>query len=88
MSYAEQQIALGWVEWVDPADPRKGVICRDLLNFGGRPKEVPLTIGNILPSIEAPGTRYQGPPTPKVVAVFRSGLRIRAKLWAKAAAIA
>lgn len=35
-SYANEQIQWGRATWVDPEDPRKGIICREVLYFGER----------------------------------------------------
>jgi len=88
LSYIEQQIALGWADWIDPKDFRKGIICRELLNFGGRPKPQPITIGNVLPTIEPGGTKFRDPVTNRTTRAMRAGLRLRARFWAKASAIA
>lgn len=34
--YAETEVAEGRADWVDYNDPRKGIVCRELLHFGTR----------------------------------------------------
>jgi hypothetical protein len=79
--YAEQQVREGLADWVDYGDPRKGIICREMLRFG--PREMPVVISRslqILPASEVHGTKYVGPQRGPLYA----GLLVRARLWAKA----
>ena len=79
--YAEQEVREGRADWVDSSDPRKGIICRELLRFG--PRELPMLISRarrILPPTEVEGTKYVGPQRGPLYA----GLLVRARMWAKA----
>ena len=62
-TYVFNQVRLGRADWVDPEDPRKGIICRELLHFGYRPlvSTMPTIEENVrtLPPIELPGLRLQ-----------------------------
>jgi len=67
-SYAAGEIVAGRADYVDPLDPSKGIICRELLYFGA-PKMEPASeatsgsggwIGN-----EIAGVRFVPPNTPR-----------------------
>jgi hypothetical protein len=60
LTYLEQQVEAGIADWVDAADNRQGIICRELLYFGPR-QEVPAPVPNRLPPIEVSGCRFQLP---------------------------
>lgn len=36
LAYCEDQVRLGNVEWIDRSDPKKGVMCLGLVDFGER----------------------------------------------------
>lgn len=58
-SYITDQVKSGRADWVDPLDPTKGIICRELLYFGFRPiaPEPETTSG---PNVER-GLRFEDP---------------------------
>jgi hypothetical protein len=65
----EEQVVLGRADWVDPADPRKGIICRETLYFGERPLKRTNNPSKKRPIIalcprEFGGARYQVPQSP------------------------
>jgi hypothetical protein len=62
-SYIKQQLAAARVDWVDPTDPRKGVICREMLYFGERalPVETVSVSSLLLPPLELPGLHLEKP---------------------------
>jgi hypothetical protein len=59
-TYIEQQVAEGRADYVDPADPRKGIVCRELLHFGHRPLAPEPQTSTYSP-VELPGLRYMPP---------------------------
>jgi hypothetical protein len=65
--YTTEQVAAGRADWVDPAHPEKGIICRELLYFGERPQRVEtIAISKIgFTTGEIPGLRWVGP-KPKI----------------------
>ena len=58
-TYVEEQINLGLADWVNLADPRQGIIARELLRFG--PKAQPDPVYTFSPA-ELPGLRFVPPP--------------------------
>jgi hypothetical protein len=34
MKYLEEQVRSGVADWVDPRDPRQGIVAREMLHFG------------------------------------------------------
>lgn len=62
-SYVEQQVAEGRADWVDPADPHKGILCRELLYFGERELKAEPADLSVFSPIELPGIRYVPPDT-------------------------
>ena len=88
VAYVEQQVEEGRADWVDVADPRKGIICRELLYFGERRQFQPEPVKRgVLPPIEAPGTKFISPRTALELAFVRAGLLVKARMWAKAATV-
>jgi hypothetical protein len=63
-SYADEQVALANADYIDPSDPAKGIICRELLYFGARPVTVKTADLSTLPLSEIPGVRFVGPRNP------------------------
>ena len=61
-AYIDQQVAAGLAEYVDQRDPRKGIICREMLFFGSRPLPDSPARPDYFPA-ELPGLRFQQPPT-------------------------
>jgi hypothetical protein len=41
-SYAMEQVAAGRADWVDSADPAKGIVVRELIYFGPKTTSIPL----------------------------------------------
>ena len=82
--YAEQQVREGRADWVDENDPRKGIVCRELLHFGPRKVEVetanPLDYDWAeLPGIKViPAKMEQNPTLPRLQV---EPLRISAIRW-------
>jgi hypothetical protein len=92
-SYAKDQIERGRAVWVDPDDPRQGIICREILFFGERrtplsPKTKKRRRG-VLPAIEVGNTRFEQPttiPSPLIAAISRRFLRMATRNFAEASA--
>jgi hypothetical protein len=60
--YAEQQVAEGRADWIDYNDPRKGIMCRELLHFGTRETPKEGTTGNLdFDWAELPGIKFVPP---------------------------
>lgn len=69
MSYLEDQVDRGASVWVNPADKRKGIIARDMLNFGPRlcyPPS-PECTNEMDGWLEIPGVIFRGPRAPMIV---------------------
>lgn len=64
-SYVEAQVADYLAQWVDPNDKTKGIICRELLNFGP-PKALPQQTSASLPPVELPGIHFEEPKSAKL----------------------
>jgi hypothetical protein len=63
-SYVDEQVAAGRAVWVDPADPRKGIICRDLLHLAPRELAAEMPIAKRdggLGTGEIPGLKFIPP---------------------------
>lgn len=87
-AYAAQQVEDFRADWVDPSDHAKGILCRELLYRA--PLEFfpePVAMCALLPCLEPSGTRLKSPATSRVVRAIRSGLIVRARMWAKASTI-
>lgn len=65
MKYLEEQVDSGVADWIDRADPRQGIVAREMLHFGER--ALPVETVNVskfskgLPALEAHGTRFDDP---------------------------
>jgi len=69
LSYASEEVAAGRADWVDPADPTKGILCREFLYSGqtlvtaapetlsklARPRRCPI------PPVEVGNARFDDP---------------------------
>lgn len=63
MSYLESQVKTGLADWVDACNPGKGIIAREMLQFGARPlPELPLTAPQYCLG-ELPGLKFIPPKT-------------------------
>lgn len=65
--YVTEQVNAGRADWVDPARPEKGIICRELLYFGEPAQRVETVAISKLgfTTGEIPGLRWVGP-KPKI----------------------
>lgn len=61
MSYLETQIAEGLADWVDVAEPRRGIIARGMLYFGAREFQTFDSRMEKMPPVEVPGVRFIPP---------------------------
>lgn len=58
-------MAAGVADWVDPLEPKQGIVCRELLYFGEKrfiPEPVDL---KTIPLAELPGIKFIRPPSPQ-----------------------
>lgn len=83
LSYAEAEVKAWRAAWVDPADPRKGIICREMLVSEKRliPVET-VTVASF--SGELPGLRYIPAPmitNPTIARLVSELLPIAAPKW-------
>jgi hypothetical protein len=60
-TYIEAQVAAALANWVDPADPRKGIIAREMLYFGQREFQAETADLTTFPAIELPGLHLEFP---------------------------
>ena len=70
--YVTGEVEAGRADWVDPNDPKQGIICREMLYFG--PKELPVEDSAGFDWIELPGVRFIDPNpkrNPAAMAVIR-----------------
>ncbi len=83
ITYIQEQIDKGRAHWVDVGNPRKGIVCREMLNFGGRPKDEPESESTHI-FAELPGKKVipakmqQNPTLPRL---HIDPLRIAATRW-------
>lgn len=40
LKYVTEEVKSGRADWVDPSEPRKGIVCREMLYFGPRQVQV------------------------------------------------
>lgn len=82
-SYAELQVLEGRVDWIDPLDPARGVICRELLYFGARAIPVETIDVRRLEFAELPGVRFVYPreTNPAIAAVRVETFMAAAPNW-------
>lgn len=84
-SYCDQQVMLGIADYIDPTDPSKGMLCRELLYFGEREfkaETVDPTKLN-LAALEVGNARFRAPSSAdwqEVHALPTHNLRVRAFL--------
>lgn len=63
LNYVTEQVESGRATWVDPSDPAKGIVCRELLHFGNR--EIPVeTVGPESLTDQMMGLKFVGPRNP------------------------
>ncbi len=92
MNYLEEQVRTGVADWVDPADPRQGIIAREMLHFGE--KALPVETISVskfakgLPPLEAHGTRFDDPMIDTTRRQDRLCLVVRASAYARLAQLA
>lgn len=60
LKYVTEQIESGRANWVDPSDPAKGIVCREMLYFGEREIPVETVSCGTLP-VELPGIKFVPP---------------------------
>lgn len=75
LSYGKEAVEMyGSAVWVDPADPSKGIICRDFLYFGEKTVAPPTPeqlrklrskLKSALPPLEPNGCKFIPPPMEK-----------------------
>lgn len=95
-SYIENEVKAGRADWVDPADPRKGILCRETLYFGPRAPRPDAPIAEVatagrliagLAPLEIPGVRFMDPHPSRNLAAFQA-LRTRWEYFERQAATA
>ena len=59
-TYVAEQVESGRADWVDSEDQSKGILCRELLNFG--PKLEIASPAPYMPVLELPGLKFIPPP--------------------------
>lgn len=92
-SYARDQVLAGRAHWIDPDEPRKGVVCREILFFGERRTPLPPNTKKrrrgVLPALEVGNTRFEQPttvPSPLIAALSRRFLRMATRNFVEASA--
>jgi hypothetical protein len=63
--YTDDQVAAGRADYIDPLEPAKGIICRELIYFGPRTVIEPPATTTSVSMAELPGLKFVPPQTEK-----------------------
>lgn len=92
MAYLRGQVRSGVADWIDPFDPRKGIIAREMLHFGER--AIPVETVSVahalraLPPLELHGTQFEDPEQNSEKRQDRACLIVRAQAFARLSQLA